>query len=147
MPIDIPENDFYICLLSNNSLHYYSENSLSEFTNKLARSCKLNQNWRVGIIEIAIPEYEDSRQEYDIMYIYTDIIKPRVIGDKSARYLRVVPTNKSERILRFNHIEYCPVEKTVIESISIKITDGQGELANFKSNYIPTYVMLHFKTQ
>lgn len=81
------------------------------------------------------------------MYIYTDIIKPRVIGDKSARYLRVVPANKSDRILRFNHIEYCPIEKTVIESISIKITDGQGELANFKSNYIPTYVMLHFKRQ
>jgi hypothetical protein len=81
----------------------------------------------------------------EFVYIYTDIIKPRYISDILARYLRVIPNASTNRHIRFKHIEYIPIETTYIESISILITDGQGEKVNFNSSSTPTYVMLHFK--
>lgn len=47
-----PENQFYITLMSNASLREYPDNVLSAFTNKLARMCRVSENWVVGISEI-----------------------------------------------------------------------------------------------
>lgn len=86
-----------------------------------------------------------SNTKTPFLYVYTDIIKPRLIGDIQSRFLRVIPTPKGERHLRFTHVEYCPLEKTYIENISILITDSQGERVNFNASTSPTYIMLHFK--
>lgn len=82
--------------------------------------------------------------EYDLLYVYSDIIKPRHLGNIQSRYLKVIPTS-SDRVIRFKHVEYCPIEPSYIESISIVITDGSGENVNFKASTTPTYIMLHFK--
>lgn len=81
----------------------------------------------------------------ELMFVYTDIIKPRIIGDMHTRCLRVIPVTLGEQKIRFNHIEYCPIERANIESISIMITNAQGNQVDFKSNIHPTYIMLHFK--
>lgn len=275
------ENDFYVCLLSNNSLKYYKENTLSSFTNLLSSPCNLNcGEWKVGITEIAFNTYvkdksyirnrrsvdtrftpktnlilpkskvsdvrdhnkvivvqgetqstvhgdiipvmyipsalsqlpdpiikkpnanantnksmDDSQvgvsltqsfpkkpkkteqqptvgnQSFDIpppiwnegsselglswieshqvlnfMYVYTDIIKPRYVGDIKSRYLKIIPKlNTDADVIKFDHIEYCTVEKGFIENISILIMDSQGEKINFIGGSSPTYTMLHFK--
>lgn len=86
-------------------------------------------------------------QKNSIINVYTDIIQPRIIGDKLVRYLRIIPMGECESVIRFQHVEYSPIEKTFFESISVKITDHQGNFIDFKTGYTPTYVMLHFKRQ
>lgn len=79
------------------------------------------------------------------MYVYTDIIKPRFIGKDKSRFLRLIPIFDHEKRVRFDHVEYCPLEKTYIDSISILITDGYSKRINFIDSYLPTYIMLHFR--
>lgn len=109
------------------------QNSVEEINNRIKRT--------------PLPaEQQNISSDFNILYVYTDIIKPKIIGNMHTRYLKVLPVlTNSNQIIRFRHVEYCPIEKTFIESISIKITDAQGELLNFKPSYVPTYVMLHFK--
>jgi hypothetical protein len=80
-----------------------------------------------------------------LMYLYLDIIKPRFLGDQYVRCIRVIPSTLLDEIIRFNHIEYYPVELKYIESISILTNDEQGEKINFKDSFIPFYCTLHFK--
>ncbi len=93
-----------------------------------------NESPKKRIIEVA-----------PFLYVYTDIIKPRCIGDIQSRYLRVIPMPSDERHIRFTHVEYCALEKIYIENISILITDSQGDRINFNASSSPTYIMLHFK--
>lgn len=81
-----------------------------------------------------------------LMFVYTDIINPRCIGSIESRFLRVVPCADSKGgCISFKNVEYCPLEKTFIESISILIADGTGKKIAFNSSTKPTYIMLHFK--
>lgn len=81
----------------------------------------------------------------DLLYVYTDIIKPRLIGHISSRYLKVIPVIPGDMKFRYTHIEYCPIQPSYIESISILITDGNGKNINFDKTSTPTYALLHFK--
>ena len=81
----------------------------------------------------------------EYIYIYTDIIKPRFIGKDKTRFLRLIPILDHENRIRFDHVEYCTLEQTYIDSISILITDGYGNRINFENSFIPTYIMLHFR--
>jgi len=58
--------------------------------------------------------------------------------------LKVVPTD-GDWCVRFEHIDYVPLEKMYFESLSILKTDSQGQKINFASSDKPTYVNLHFK--
>lgn len=44
--------------MSNESMHEYAENTLSAFTNKLARGIQIDENWVVGLSAISIPTIE-----------------------------------------------------------------------------------------
>jgi translation elongation factor EF-1beta len=84
-------------------------------------------------------------QDGGMIYVYSDILKPRRVDNMEIRILRIIPNASNNRHLRFNPIEYCPLENNYIESISILVTDSAGERVNFETSTIPTYVMLHFK--
>jgi hypothetical protein len=89
--------------------------------------------------------FEKTPHVNKLMYLYLDIIKPRFLGDQYVRCIRVIPSTSLEEIIHFNHIEYYPVELKYIESISVLISDEQGEKINFKDSFIPFYCTLHFK--
>ena len=46
---------------------------------------------------------------------------------------------------RFNYPVYRPVEKLLIESISIRLVTKTGENVLFEDGYVPCFVTLHFK--
>ncbi len=54
---EFEEKEFYVCLLSNSSIGCYSTNVLSAFTNLLKKPCKLNEQWSVGLTEIAFNRF------------------------------------------------------------------------------------------
>lgn len=78
-------------------------------------------------------------------FISSDIVRPTMVGDRFVRCLRVIPLEECGKLLRFEHIEYHPIEKTFIESISVEVTKQQGELIEFRASEAPSYLMLHFK--
>lgn len=81
-----------------------------------------------------------------LFIVYTDIIYPRTIGNTESRYLRIIPCADAKGgCIEFKNIEYVPLEKTYMESISIIIADGKGEKIQFNTSTKPTYIMLHFK--
>lgn len=176
----IPPNEFYITLLSNNSMNRFPKNVQSAFTNYIDPPIILTPGeWYVGITEIFhnkfIPAFQNlpadstvlvnknhvsvasdeslvfspegrSRPAYDMMYIYSDIISERIIGDQQTRCLKVLPTlTKPEQMIRFGRVEYYQVDVNHLRSISIRITDEEGDQIDFKRSVLPTMVTLHFK--
>lgn len=149
-------HDFYIALMSDNSLNEYNTNTLSSFTNKLAKPIEFNSDdWRVGIVQYDSSIYNST----DLAFIYTDFIQPQCIGDTMSRYLRILPIchnallnmketdeDKSQRIsYTFRQIQYVPIEQRYLESISIVIANKLGEQIELNDSTIPTYILLHFK--
>ena len=48
-------SDFYLTLPSNNSMEYYPENTLAQFTSRLPNAINLSGDWEVGLVEIQYP--------------------------------------------------------------------------------------------
>lgn len=81
---------------------------------------------------------------------YTDIIKPRIIGDTEARCLYMSPlgtfTDRSKALsYEIDNVQYCPIEKYNISEINILIADENGEQINFEDGLFMTCLVLHFK--
>lgn len=87
----------------------------------------------------------DTSGTVNFVYVYTDLIRPRYIASSFARFLRVIPLTADRRHIRFENIEYVPIERTFFESVSILLTDAYGERIKFNASTIPTFVVLHFK--
>lgn len=49
------ENEFYITLLSNSSMQYFSDNTTTKFITKLPKSIKLDGHWSVSLVEFQYP--------------------------------------------------------------------------------------------
>ena len=77
------------------------------------------------------------------IYIYTDIIKPQLVGDSLSRCLRVLHVNDNQHHV-FNPVYYFPVEKKNLESIEILLADKFGETVPFRSGQESSIIVLHF---
>lgn len=174
-------NEFYVTLLSNNSMKRYPQNVQSSFTNYIDPPIILSPGqWFVGITEIFhnkfIPSFhtnmlsdatvvinnenfslpvdksftfeplERVKPSYEFMYIYSDLICERIIGDQRSRCLKVLPTtSKPEQMVRFGRVEYYQVDVNHLRSISLMITDEEGERINFRDSVQPIMITLHFR--
>lgn len=80
------------------------------------------------------------------IYVYSDIIKTRFCSSQLVRVLRVIPNvEMNQKRIEFSNVEYCPLERTNFDSISLLLADGQGKKIPFNASKTPTYVQLHFK--
>lgn len=139
-------NSFYVSLLSNSCMNVYENNVQSSFTNLLPKTLTLNGKWNVGISEISYNPLNDNANPVNFIYIYTDIIKPRIVGSMESRCIRIIPNAFSAQHIRFgDSIEYYPVEFNTIDNISFLLNDYAGDRIKFSDNVIPIYIMLHFK--
>lgn len=140
-------DEFYITLLSNSSIEICYGNTQSKFQNNLNNPITLEGEWSVGITELYHNSYQDWLKETShTLFIHTDIISPRLVGDQCSRILRVVPTENHEECIRFTHIEYMPVMNTCnMSSISVLITNEKNQQPNFVASTTPTIITLHFK--
>lgn len=141
--MNIP-NNFYVTLLSNNSLMVYENNSLSAFSNLVnLPTLTTKEDWEVGITELFLNE--GSTEISTILFIYSDIIKPRCIGNQHIRCIRVLPFKGQSKCYEFNNVEYYPIEISVINDISILIATSNGAQYNFNPSTIANYITLHFR--
>lgn len=166
-------NQFYVTLMSNDSMNKYPKNVLSSFTNYIECPFLLAGEWEVGISEmyynrfrflsiqnlpednvdckkvgLRLQECADWSEDkvIEFMYIHTDIIKPRAVGSQMVRCLKVMPADaKKDDYVKFGRIEYYPVETSYIRSISILILDSESSQIRFEQSLLPTLITLHFK--
>ncbi len=98
--------------------------------------------------------YESIVYEYkefsNYICIYSDIIKPRIIGDQVSRSLYMHPiVNENDwlerNVINIKNVEYYPIEHTNISEIEILLADDGGEQIKFEKSSFSTMVLLHFK--
>ena len=80
--------------------------------------------------------------------IYTNIISEQYFGDSLAPVLRcinLVQTDENHIVSYFDNPVYVPVNKSLINSINIKIVDLEGNFIQFKDEYAFVILTLHFK--
>lgn len=88
--------------------------------------------------KIKVPEVNN------IIFVYTDIIKPRYVGNKKTKCLKIMSISTLKNYIHFNRVEYFPIETLNINDISIMIRNDEGLELNL-IDYIPVYCTLHFK--
>jgi hypothetical protein len=87
---------------------------------------------------------EDVHGNY--MFVYTDIIPSRHVGSQFHPVLSVLPIKEiSHEYTAIKNIQYFPVNKEVINDISLRFNDEFGDPLAFEAGTLPTCVTLHFK--
>jgi len=79
-------------------------------------------------------------------YVYTDIIKPNLVGDSYVKLLTTLHFPSSTGYHRFEFPLYRPVEQSFIESITICSVTKNADVL-FQDSEIPCVVTLHFKNK
>ena len=80
------------------------------------------------------------------LYVYTDLVAPRMVGDVMAPLLGIVPIQGSSGdniSIRYNKLQYQPVLKHNITDINISIRDDKGQLVRFRKGR--AIVTLHLR--
>ena len=82
-------------------------------------------------------------KQLNCMYIYTDIVEPTYLGDQSVHILDVIPM-KHMMSKRGTLTLFKRVCKSLIDDISIKISDEDGNAVSFTED-VCINIVLHFK--
>ena len=88
----------------------------------------------------------DFRRGFESLYVYSSIVEPRIVGDKIAPLLRIVPiTGRHGEMVtaRFDHVQYIPVLSREFGSIETEIRDDTGRPVPFERGKVT--VTLHFR--
>lgn len=89
-------------------------------------------------------------EPFNYLCIYTDIIQPRIVGDRMTRILYMNPIQNendwlNRNVVNIKNVEYYPLESSTISEINILIADETGEQINFNDSTFSTMLLLHFK--
>ena len=96
-----------------------------------------------GVTEASLPVDMDPLHS---IYIYCDLIEPRVVGDSMTQLLRVVPVEgrSGEMVTRiYENVHYTPIQRKSFESVEIDIRDSLGKKVPFERGTLN--VTLHFR--
>ena len=88
----------------------------------------------------------DTRQGFYSMYLYCNIVEPRVVGDVLAPLLSVIPVrgdNGDYIHQRYEKIQYYPLLTKNFGEIHITLRDDQGQRVKFEGGKV--VVTLHFR--
>ena len=86
----------------------------------------------------------DLRRGFESLYVYSSIVEPRIVGNKIAPLLRIVPITGSHGEMvtaRFDHVQYIPVLSR--EFGCVEIRDDTGRPVPFERGKVT--VTLHFR--
>ena len=85
-------------------------------------------------------------QGFDTLYVYTNIVESRIVGDTLAPLLRALPISgrHGDRVsARFTNVHYVPLLYSHFNSIDVDIRDDMGRRVPFE--YGRVTVTLHFR--
>ena len=88
----------------------------------------------------------DSRRGFESLYVYSSIVESRIVGNKIAPLIRIVPIagRYGEMVTsRFDHVQYIPVLSREFGSVETEIRDDTGRSVPFERGKVT--VTLHFR--
>ena len=77
----------------------------------------------------------DLRRGFESLYVYSSLVEPRIVGDKIAPLLRIVPiTGRHGEMVttRFDHVQYIPVMRREFGTVQTEIRDDSGRPVPFE---------------
>ena len=80
------------------------------------------------------------------LYVYCDLLEPRVVGDMMTQLLRIIPVEgeDGDTVTRiYENVHYVPLQRKSFQSIEIDIRDTAGKLVPFERGTL--IVTLHFR--
>lgn len=92
------------------------------------------------------PFAADPHADFKLMYIYSDLVEPQIVGDTVAPLLRVIPVkgHDGEMIHEvFDRPHYIPVTRKNFQTIETVIRTHTGRLMSFERGKL--IVKLHFR--
>ena len=95
---------------------------------------------------IEAPNVVDMTQGFNTLYVYTDVVESRIVGDALAPLLRSIPISgrHGDRVSeRFTNVHYIPLLSSNFHSIEVDIRDDMGRRVPFE--YGRVTVTLHFR--
>lgn len=146
---------FYVTLPSNSSMAFFPENRTSRYMTQLPRTIELTGEWEVGLAEIHFPlTFENNASDVRVpacqMFVYCDLLEPRIVGDVHAPLLRVVQAcgkrhsiQGESEIITFSPPHYLPLLLTNFRTIEMDIRDHAGRTVPFANGTLT--VTLHFR--
>lgn len=148
---DMRDNIFFkIDVVSGKVVVELPENILISFSPKLTRILgfestqpdKINSKYKGR-------DVMDINDGFHHLFVYTNLIEARPVGDTIAPLLRIIPVLHAggtvNKINSFNNVHYLPVKRQIFESVEIDIRDGTGDNIPFERGSI--LITLHFKFQ
>jgi len=159
---------FYIYAPSNVKGDFDKTNSAASFIIQLNPPLELKTNkYRVAITEISHPsvdisEYKSkvsgggegektvhkNKQIPALMFIYSNVVKPLIVGDSRTPLLRAISTpfksnsKNTNTSTVFNPPYYQPIASNYIDKIEVSINTHSGDIFPFRSG--TTLITLHF---
>ena len=88
----------------------------------------------------------DMKQGFNTLYVYTDVVESRIVGNTLAPLLRSIPISgrHGDRVSeRFTNVHYTPLLRSNFHSIEVDIRDDMGRRVPFE--YGRVTVTLHFR--
>ena len=95
---------------------------------------------------IEAPNVVDMTQGFNTLYVYTDVVESRIVGDTLAPLLRsiLISGRHGDRMSeRFTNVHYIPLLRSNFHSIEVDIRDDMGRHVPFE--YGRVTVTLHFR--
>ncbi|GBN08555.1 hypothetical protein AVEN_264839-1 [Araneus ventricosus] len=92
------------------------------------------------------PLVADPRAHYRVLFLYTDIVEPQIVGDVFAPLIRIVNVTGSDGemvCVQYDRPHYIPLSRKIIDAIEIVIRTHRGELTPFERG--SSYVKLHLR--
>ena len=105
-----------------------------------------NKQYSIGYTRAPFPA--DINDGLTALYVYSDIVQKRLVGDDMVPLLKVVPAQPmkkqySHSWVKFQNVEYVPSVKTHIDTVEINIRRDNGDIIPFENGKV--VVTLHFK--
>lgn len=146
-------SSFHVTLFSGCSPDLYPENTLSKFTVKLPVTLNFSKHqWEVCIDKISFTSIKNdgSYGRYNYMCIYSDIIKPVIVGNQLSRAILVKPiiyedSGRTRTIINILNPSYVQLDQKYISEIKILLNDERGEQINFIDDTFQTMIRLNFR--
>jgi hypothetical protein len=99
-----------------------------------------------GVKEFEATLYPDLSRGVTCLFVYTDIIEPRIVGDATARLLRVVPVRGEQgetTTMDLRNVHYMDVSNREFDCLEILICDDAGQKIPFTTGRV--IVTLHLR--
>ena len=139
----------YVYLSSKYNSEVYKHNSIVSFSNQLSSFLRVSKNSRVALLESFIPMKTYFNVER--IFVHIDLVDDILFGDKNDTVVRIISTMDPNKLYDLHSIfptpYYFPLKKQIIQKISVRLTDENGETLELINPPRPEYntvLLLHF---